>query len=536
MTSMKIEEVKSTERLERIASHSHIHGLGLNKDGSAKEIGHGLVGQCNAREACGIIVDMIKTKKMAGKAALFAGIPGTGKTALALAISQELGKNVPFCPIVGSEVYSTEIKKTEVLMENFRRSIGLRIREIKEVYEGEIFELKPIENVSNTSSISQVNIGLKTNKNKKIIRVDPSIWEQIQKQKIKKGDIVYIEANSGIIRRIGRCDIYSTEYDLESENYVSIPKGNVHKKKEIIQNVTLHDLDVANSKPQNSNELTNFLGNILKSKKTEITEKLRKEINRVVNRYIDQGIAELIPGVLFIDEVHMLDIECFSFLNRAIESDMAPIIIIATNRGITEIRGTSELSPHGIPIDLLDRLLIIHTKAYNKDEIYQIINIRCEEEDVEIEENAKKFLTEIGLKTSLRYALHLIQPSFCLAKKRQNNIIGINDIKRVYSLFVDVDRSVQFLNDYQQQFVFHDIEDEEEDEDEDDDKESNDDIMDEQKPEIVTISSSKLNGKNNDDVKMDNLINLNNKNNKNIIKQNDDEDDNDDDDDILDIE
>ena len=36
--------------------------------------------------------------------------------------------------------------------------------------------------------------------------------------------------------------------------------------------------------------------------------------------------------VLFIDEVHMLDIECFSFLNRALESDMAPILIMATNR------------------------------------------------------------------------------------------------------------------------------------------------------------------------------------------------------------
>lgn len=46
------------------------------------------------------------------------------KTALALAIAQELGSKVPFCPMVGSEVYSTEIKKTEVLMENFRRAIG----------------------------------------------------------------------------------------------------------------------------------------------------------------------------------------------------------------------------------------------------------------------------------------------------------------------------------------------------------------------------------------------------------------------------
>ena len=52
------------------------------------------------------------------------GAPGTGKTALALAVSHELGSKVPFCPMVGSEVYSTEVKKTEVLAESFRRAIG----------------------------------------------------------------------------------------------------------------------------------------------------------------------------------------------------------------------------------------------------------------------------------------------------------------------------------------------------------------------------------------------------------------------------
>jgi RuvB-like protein 1 len=71
-----------------------------------------------------VVVDLIKSKKMAGRGMLFSGGSGTGKTALALAIAQELGPRVPFCPIVGSEVYSTEIKKTEVLMENFRRAIG----------------------------------------------------------------------------------------------------------------------------------------------------------------------------------------------------------------------------------------------------------------------------------------------------------------------------------------------------------------------------------------------------------------------------
>jgi len=100
----------------------------------------GLVGQEKAREAAGIVVELIKAKKMAGKALLLAGPPGTGKTAISLAVSQELGPKVPFCLMVGSEVYSSEVKKTEILMENFRRAIGLRIKETKEVWEGEVID------------------------------------------------------------------------------------------------------------------------------------------------------------------------------------------------------------------------------------------------------------------------------------------------------------------------------------------------------------------------------------------------------------
>lgn len=75
-----------------------------------------MVGQTLAREAAGVAVDLIRAKKMAGRALLLAGPPGTGKTAIALAIAQELGPKVPFCPMVGSEVFSSEVKKTEVLM------------------------------------------------------------------------------------------------------------------------------------------------------------------------------------------------------------------------------------------------------------------------------------------------------------------------------------------------------------------------------------------------------------------------------------
>lgn len=34
----------------------------------------------------------------------------------------------------------------------------------------------------------------------------------------------------------------------------------------------------------------------------------------------------------------MLDMECFSYLNRALESSLSPIVIFATNRGICTVR------------------------------------------------------------------------------------------------------------------------------------------------------------------------------------------------------
>ena len=58
-------------------------------------------------------------------------------------------------------------------------------------------------------------------------------------------------------------------------------QGDVHKKKEIVQDVTLHDLDSANAKPQGGQDIMSVMGQMLKPKKTEITEKLRQEINKV---------------------------------------------------------------------------------------------------------------------------------------------------------------------------------------------------------------------------------------------------------------
>ncbi|PWN50282.1 putative RVB1-RUVB-like protein [Violaceomyces palustris] len=453
----------SSSRDARIATHSHIKGLGLGDDGLALPSAQGFVGQRAAREACGLVLDLIRMRKFAGKALLLAGGPGTGKTALALGVSHELGHKVPFCPMVGSEVYSSEVKKTEVLMENFRRAIGLRVRETKEVYEGEVTELTPTETENPLSgygkTIAHVVIALKTVKGTKQLKLDPSVYESIMKERISIGDVIYIEANTGAVKRVGRSDAYATEFDLEAEEYVPLPKGEVHKRKEVVQDVTLHDLDMANAKPQGGQDIMSVVGQLVKGRRTEVTDKLRGEINRVVNKYIEQGIAELVPGVLFIDEVHMLDMECFTYLNRALESTISPHVILATNRGQCTIRGTEYegtgsgtgiIAPHGIPLDLLDRCMIVRTLPYEREEIKEVIRLRTKVEGLAITDDAVEKLSDEGMASSLRYALQLLSPAAILSRTAGRSEITIEDIDETDSLFMDARRSARLLGKSEQ--------------------------------------------------------------------------------------
>lgn len=294
-------------------------------------------------------------------------------------------------------------------------------------------------------TVSRVVIGLKTIKGSKQLHLDPLIYDSILKEKVAVGDVIYIEASSGAVKRVGRCDAYATEFDLEAEEYVPLPKGEVHKRKEIVQDVTLHDLDVANARPAGGNDILSVMGQLIKPQKTEITDKLRQEINQIVNNYIESGTAELVPGVLFIDEVHMLDIECFTYLNRALESTISPIVILATNRGNCTVRGTDMVAPHGIPVDLLDRLVIVRTLTYNLQEMVQILAVRAGVENAGMTDEGLAYLAEIGERTSLRHAVQLIAPSMVVARSVGRESIDVEDIKSADGLFLDAKASAKLL-------------------------------------------------------------------------------------------
>ncbi|XP_038975459.1 ruvB-like 2 [Phoenix dactylifera] len=458
----RLSESRDLTRIERIGAHSHIRGLGLDSALEARAVSEGMVGQQSARKAAGLILQLIRDGKIAGRAILLAGQPGTGKTAIAMGLAKSLGQETPFATVSGSELFSLEMSKTEALTQAFRRSIGVRIKEEAEIIEGEVVELtidRPAaagggaSGSGQSSSASKTGkLTLKTSDMETVYDLGAKMIEALMKEKVQSGDVITLDKASGKVTKLGRSIGRSRDYDAIGPHtkFVRCPEGELQKRKEVVHCVTLHEIDVINSRTQGF--LALFTGDT-----GEIRGEVRERIDTKVAEWREEGKAEIVPGVLFIDEVHMLDIECFSFLNRALENDMAPILVIATNRGITTIRGTNYRSPHGIPADFLDRLLIISTQPYTEEEIRKILDIRCEEEDVEMSMDAKVLLTKIGAETSLRYAINLITAAALACQKRKGKIVEMGDISRVYQLFLDVKRSAQYLMEYQSQYMFNEV-------------------------------------------------------------------------------
>ncbi|KAG5382235.1 hypothetical protein IGI04_033705 [Brassica rapa subsp. trilocularis] len=72
-------------------------------------------------------------------------------------------------------------------------------------------------------------------------------------------------------------------------------------------------------------------------------------------------------------------------------------------------------------------------------------------------EEAKQLLTLIGRDTSLRYAIHLITAASLSCPKRKGKVVEVEDTQRVNRLFLDVRRSMQYLEEYQVQYMFSEV-------------------------------------------------------------------------------
>ncbi|GFH15176.1 RuvB-like helicase, partial [Haematococcus lacustris] len=225
-------EIRDLTRIERIGAHSHIRGLGLDDALEARAVSQGMVGQVRARKAAGVILNMIKEGKIAGRAVLLAGQPGTGKTAIAMGMAKALGEETPFAMMASSEIFSLDMSKTEALTQAFRKAIGVRIKEETEIIEGEVVEIE-IDRPEAGGVAKTGKLTLKTTEMETIYDLGVKMIESLTKEKVVAGDVITIDKSSG-----------------PTTKFVQCPEGELQKRKEVVHVVTLHEIDVINSRSQ----------------------------------------------------------------------------------------------------------------------------------------------------------------------------------------------------------------------------------------------------------------------------------------------
>ena len=118
-------------------------------------------------------------------------------------------------------------------------------------------------------------------------------------------------------------------------------------------------------------------------------------------------------------------------------------------RRAPERLGRSDTADPNSQVDLLDRLMIIRTMPYSLQEIVQILAIRAQIEGITVDEEAFAFLGEIGVRSTLRYAVQLLTPAKVLVNTSGKDTITKEDVEEIDSLFYDAKASAKLLIEQQ---------------------------------------------------------------------------------------
>ena len=207
-----------------------------------------------------------------------------------MGIAQALGEDTPFTTIAASEIFSLEMSKTEALTQAFRRSIGVRIMEETEIIEGEVVEVELDKPAAGGGEMTG-KLTLKSTEMETVYDLGAKMIESLNKEKISAGDVITIDKASGRITKLGRSFTRSADYDAmgPQTRFVQCPEGELQKRKEVVHVVSLHEIDVINSRQQGF--LALFSGDT-----GEIKPEVREQIDGKVAEWREEGKATIVPG------------------------------------------------------------------------------------------------------------------------------------------------------------------------------------------------------------------------------------------------
>ncbi len=128
----------------------------------------------------------------------------------------------------------------------------MRIKEETEIIEGEVVEVQIDKPAGGGGGEKRGKLTLKTTEMETIYDLGTKMIEGLQKEKVQAGDVITIDKASGKISKLGRSFTRARDYDAmgSATKFVQCPEGELQKRKEVVHTVSLHEMDVINSRSQ----------------------------------------------------------------------------------------------------------------------------------------------------------------------------------------------------------------------------------------------------------------------------------------------
>ena len=394
----------------------HAKSLGINDFINSKFMSQEFVGHENLTRCAKIILGFLNQQTTESQHVFITGYNGTGKTSLINAIGITLNPVSVFTSIDASEINFQSVGKIENLILAIRKTVVVTFYQETLNINGQVINIR-IFRSHNKKNFSTGTLVLRSPKIQNSYEIGPILVKRLIEQKIRIGDFISINKVSGEIMKKKKRDYLSDEIEIEITREHSI---------------SLNELDCLNSY---SNELSKFFLNKTKNNVAFIREK----IDQLVLSWAKERKIKVSNGILCIDDIHFLSTNCFSFLIKILDGLLSPSLICVSNCIKNKIVGVEKFSQYGVPLDFLDRFLIINTRPLEIFQLKEIISLRCLDGNIIIENNAHKLLVKIGLECGIRYSFYMLTMSINFSKKTRV-MVKFRNILKAYDLFVDYKR------------------------------------------------------------------------------------------------
>ena len=355
-----------------------------------------------------LIDKIIKTGAKMKYFTLFPLIISTGseyeKKSFFFELKKMLSKEIPFSKFSGVFNSEEEAVQLNEILKFQKKSIGIKISDCIEFYEGEVTDF-----VSNFKTLRSNGrgfhaiLGLQTLEGKLRLKVSGEIYNELIINKVKIGDIIRIIPETFSVENLGKSNGFIKKNSIDSTHYLTLPRGKVFKKKTITKEITLYEFELENFKNIKNFEISNY----------ENISKLNEDTEALLLSYNKRSKIEIFKGVLFIDEVHNLNLNCIRYINKVFNHRLFPFVIITTNK--IDWFNCRQFSLDNFNLIHSSGLFTIPLKKFSRDEILEVLCWRFLKQKKFISGKGVRVIKNFLLKSNLDFCLSLISLSYIAA-------------------------------------------------------------------------------------------------------------------------